>query len=138
MRVFSIQKQKPLHSPASHKLPECLECREPVRGRSDKKFCCSQCRTTFYNRQNSDTNNFVRKINRILRRNRKILSGFNPDGKATVAKSALRDKGFNFNYFTNIYETRKGNRYYFCYDQGYLEIDNSELLALVRRQEYVR
>jgi len=46
------------------------------------------------------------------------------------------DIGFNFNYFTNIYETKTGNRYHFCYDQGYLELDDG-MYALVVRQKYV-
>ncbi len=29
---------------------ECLTCRKPIKGRSDKKFCDSACRNTFNNR----------------------------------------------------------------------------------------
>ncbi len=45
--------------------------------------------------------------------------------------------GFNFNYYTNIFSTKSGNCYYFCYDQGYLAIDD-EYYALVHRMDYVK
>ena len=46
------------------------------------------------------------------------------------------ERGFKFSYFTNIYETQAGKKYYFCYDQGYLELDN-DWYALVVKKEYV-
>lgn len=115
---------------------KCLECNEAFQGRSDKKFCSDQCRTTYYNRQNADSTNYMRNINRILRRNRKILSDLNPNGKSKAGKTKLLDLGFNFSYFTNVYKTKTGKVYYFCYEQGYLLIEDNQF-ALVLRQEYV-
>jgi hypothetical protein len=48
----------------------------------------------------------------------------------------LISMGFNFRFFTNVYKTKQGNVYYFCYDHGYLPIDN-DYFALVIREEYV-
>lgn len=79
----------------------------------------------------------MRNINNILRKNRRILSECNPEGKVKLHKDRLLEKGFNFNYFTNLYKTSTGNLYYFCYDQGYLPLDN-DFFMLVVRQEYVR
>jgi hypothetical protein len=78
----------------------------------------------------------MRNINNILRKNRRILAELNPDGKAKVHKDKLLDRGFKFSYFTNIYRTKQGKNYHFCYDQGYMDIDNG-FLILVRRQSYV-
>ncbi len=114
----------------------CKECGEPVVGRSDKIFCSVECRTAYNNRLNRDANNFVRNINNILRKNRRILAELNPEGKTKIHRDKLLEKGFKFSYFTNLYRTRNGNVYHFCYDQGYLELDNG-YLALVRRKEYV-
>jgi hypothetical protein len=114
----------------------CLECGADLHGRSDKRFCSPECRTTYYNRTNSDKTNFMRNVNNILRKNRRILEKYNPDGKSKVHKSKLLDEGFKFSYFTNIYQTKSGKTYYFCYEQGYLPIDN-DWYALVVRQEYV-
>ena len=114
----------------------CLECSEKLVGRIDQKFCCDYCRNTFNNRQNEDANKAVRNINRILRKNRRILSRLNPNGKSKVHLIQLAELGFNFHYFTNIYTTKKGLQYIFCYDMGYREIENNEYL-LVHKQEYV-
>lgn len=114
----------------------CLECGDTVQGRADKKFCSDQCRTSYNNRNNSDATNFMRNINNILRKNRRILAELNPNGKSKVSKTKLMDLGFKFSYFTNTYETKTGNTYYFCYDQGYLPLDE-EMYALVVRKSYV-
>ena len=53
-----------------------------------------------------------------------------PKGKATVHKSKLSDKGFNFTYFTNLYKTQKGSTYYYCYEYGYLPLEQ-ELYLIV-------
>lgn len=120
----------------SSAVKECIQCGDPVRGRSDKKFCCDDCRTAYNNALNRDANNFMTRINRILRSNRRILAEFNPNGKAKVRKEKLLTAGFKFAYFTNIYETKGGRIYKFCYDQGYIEIDEN-FVALVHRKEYV-
>lgn len=114
----------------------CLNCGEPIIGRSDKKFCNDFCRNNYNNHRKKDTVNLMRNINNILRSNRHILANLNPSGKAKVSKRMLLDKGFNFSYHTNAYTTKKGNRYYFVYDQGFLPLEG-DYFALVRRQEYV-
>ncbi len=115
---------------------ECQVCGRELLGRRGQKYCSDQCRTEYHNVANKDSSNFMRNINRRLRKNWRILKKNNPRGKAKVTKAKLIDEGFNFNYFTNIYKTRKGAVYYFCYDQGYLELEN-DWLALVERHGYV-
>ena len=80
------------------------------------------------------TTNYIRKINRILKNNHSILKGLNPEGKTTLFKSTLEKQGFNFNYFTHIYETSNGRKYYFNYEEGFLELDNNKFL-LVRKKD---
>ncbi|HRO76772.1 MAG TPA: hypothetical protein PLP27_11560 [Crocinitomicaceae bacterium] len=115
----------------------CLECSELLKGRKDQKFCSDYCRNAHNNKLNEDNNKQVRKINSILRKNRKILEKLNPKGKATVDELTLAELGFNFHYFTNIYKTQKGTSYYFVYDYGYLPIENGQYV-LVLKQEYVK
>lgn len=115
----------------------CLECQQVLKGRKDQKFCSDYCRNTFNNRQNEDANNYVRRINNILRKNRRILEKLNPNGKKTVDAISLAEEGFNFHYFTNIYTTQKGAQYFFCYDQGYIKIENDQYM-LVHKQDYVK
>ncbi len=114
----------------------CLVCGESFHGRQDKRFCSDHCRSTFHNKQNSDATNFMRNINNILRKNRRILAELNPRGKTKVHRDALLEKGFKFSYFTNEYRTKSGNVYHFCYEHGYLKLDD-DYLALVIRQQYV-
>jgi len=45
----------------------------------------------------------------------------------------MLDADFDFNHFTSIYTTQTGNIYYFCYDQGYLPLEN-DFYALVKRK----
>ncbi len=115
---------------------KCPVCDDSFGGRKDKKFCSDQCRTTFFNSQNTDQSKFMRNINNILRKNRRILEEMNPSGKTTVTKTALLDEGFKFAYFTNEYKTKTGKVYRFCYEHGYLQLENN-LYALVFRKEYV-
>jgi len=112
----------------------CLDCNEELKGRSDKKFCDDQCRSNFNNRQQSESTAFMRHVNSILKRNRRILEELNPDGKTRLSRKKLLAKGFNFEYFTNIYKTQTGKSYYFCYESGYLQLENEDVL-LVRREE---
>jgi predicted nucleic acid-binding Zn ribbon protein len=115
------------------KKPICPECNEEFVGRVDKKFCSDQCRNTYNNRQNSDQNNLVRNINNALRKNRRILQQLNPTDKAKVHKSKLVDKGFDFKLFTSIYTTKKGTTYYFCYEHGYLPIENDYYFLVINQ-----
>lgn len=114
----------------------CLQCGDKISGRSDKKFCSDYCRNAYNNEQNRDVNNYVRTVNNILRKNRRILAELNPEGKSTLHKLKLIEKGFNFNYYTNVYETKQGKTYFFCYDQGYIFHENDKV-TIVEKQEYV-
>ncbi len=112
----------------------CLECGAKLVGRVDKKFCSDQCRNNYNNKLNRDETAFVTKVNRILRKNRRILKELNPNGKAKVTKDKLKLHGFEFKYFTNIYKTKEGKVYYFCYEYGYLPLGN-DYFALVKNKE---
>ncbi len=110
----------------------CLECGEILKGRVDKKFCSDACRNTYNNQVNKDTVNLIRNTNNQLRKNWRILEELNPKDKCKVSKSQLVIKGFDFNLFTSIYTTKVGTTYYFCYNQGYLALEN-DFYALVNR-----
>lgn len=114
----------------------CLECAEKLYGRSDKKFCDDQCRNSFNNRLNSDSNNYMRKINNILRKNYRTLKKLNPKGMSKTHREKLYEEGFNFNYFTSTYTTKQNKTYFYCYDQGYIELEEG-MYALVEKKEYL-
>lgn len=114
----------------------CIACNKPLRGRVDKKFCDDYCRNNYNNRLKSATVNMVRNINNALGKNRRILENLLPAGEEMVkaTRSKLMEKGFQFKYFTHTYTNKKGNVYHFCYDLGYLPLDNDWLL-IVKRDE---
>jgi len=112
----------------------CLECNEKVIGRVDKKFCSDYCRNSFNNKMNKDSKNLIRTINNRLRKNYRILESLHPENKTKVSKIRLLDKGFDFEYFTNIYTTKKGSTYYFLYDIGYLPLDNDYYMIVKRER----
>lgn len=115
---------------------KCEVCKDTFHGRADKRFCSDQCRTAHHNSNNRDATNFMRNINNMLRKNRRILAKLNPRGKSKTSRTELLDLGFKFGYFTNLYTTKAGRVYYFCYDQGYLDIGDGKY-AIVTRKEYV-
>ena len=101
-------------------------------GREDKKFCSDGCRNAYNNKINKDSNNLMRNINNKLRKNYRILSEINVEGKTKTSRSKLLSKGFDFEFFTSILQTKTGNTYYFLYDQGYMALEN-EYYVLVRK-----
>ena len=112
----------------------CLECGEPLKGRSDQKFCNDACRNAWNNKKLSGSSNMMRKINRILKKNHAILEELNPEDKTTTYKGVLEKKGYNFDFHTSTYTTKTGRVYYFVYDQGYSELENSKFM-LVKKEE---
>ena len=102
----------------------CLECSDKIVGREDKKFCSDGCRNSYNNKINKDSTNFMRNVNNKLRKNYRILCALNVDGNSKTTRTKLLSKGFDFEFFTNILNTKTGNTYYFLYDQGYLALEN--------------
>lgn len=105
-------------------MKNCLECNEKIIGREDKKFCSDGCRNAYNNKINKDSTNLMRNINNKLRKNYRILSELNPDGKGKTTRTKLMSKGFDFEFLTSIYNTKTGNAYFFVYDQGYRVLED--------------
>lgn len=115
--------------------PNCPECGDKIVGRSDKKFCSDACRNAYNNNQNKTTTNYMRNINNKLRKNYRILSQYNTEGKTKVAKSKLLAAGFLFDYLTQTITYKNGSQYYFVYDQGYKMLDNDWVLIVKNNVE---
>jgi predicted nucleic acid-binding Zn ribbon protein len=64
----------------------CPECGDKILGREDKKFCSDSCRNNYNNRINKDATNLMRNINNKLRKNYRILSDTNTEGKTKPPK----------------------------------------------------
>ncbi len=117
----------------------CLACNKILKGRIDKKFCDDYCRNNYNNLQKSKNQNsaYVKNINNTLLKNRNILENILPETEEMVKipQQKLLDKGFVFKYHTHTYKNKKEQVYFFCYDYGYLPLENYWLLVVKRKEE---
>jgi hypothetical protein len=111
-------------------MKNCLECDDKIMGREDKKFCSDGCRNAYNNKINKDSTNLMRNINNKLRKNYRILSELNVDGKSKTTRTKLLSKGFDFEFFTSQYITKTQNTYYFLYDQGYRILEDDYFMLV--------
>lgn len=101
----------------------CIECGSRIVGRSDKKFCDDSCRNAYHNERNRVELNSVRKTNRILGRNRKILVELKAEGLERVHRKVLLALGFSFEHFTAYQEFPNYGLCPVVYDEVYYEQD---------------
>jgi len=115
----------------------CLLCGKVLKGRSDKKFCDDYCRAAYNNDLKSAANNYIRNVNNALGKNRRILENLLPAGEQVVkaSRDKLIEKGFQFKYHTHNYSAKNGNTYFYCYEYGYLPIENNRFLIVKRNEE---
>ena len=118
------------------KIKLCLHCGKPIKGRVDKKYCDDWCRTYFNNELNSQSIKIIREINSKLRRNRKVLKELLPKDRKSkrIPKIDFLSRGFDFCYSTHSRVSKKGFTFSFCYEFGWLALENEEFL-LVRAPE---
>ncbi|MEO7306229.1 MAG: hypothetical protein ABIR78_04665 [Ferruginibacter sp.] len=115
----------------------CGLCEKPLKGRSDKKFCDDYCRAAYNNELKSASNNYIRNVNNALGKNRRILENLLPAGEqmAKTNQDKLLRAGFQFRYITHTYTNSKGKLYQFCYEYGYLPLENNWFLIVKRNEE---
>ncbi|WP_036678890.1 hypothetical protein [Daejeonella oryzae] len=115
----------------------CLFCNDDLKGRSDKRFCTDQCRASYNNQNRAESEKVIQQVNQVLRRNRTILKTLNPAGMSVIRKEFLEERHFNFKYFTSLFKTKEGNEYWFCYDMGYMYLDEDKV-RIVGHQKYMK
>lgn len=119
---------------------KCKACNEALVGRRDKKFCNDYCRSSYHYEQNQDKKpSMFQVIDKQLKVNRMILKNFNKGGKVTVRKEVLLGEGFNPKYFTHYWKNHKGQVYLFCYEYGFLALNEQgkDKYVLVKWQAYM-
>jgi hypothetical protein len=120
-------------------LRSCSFCCKPLKGRIDKKFCDDYCRNNYNNREKATGNYspYIRNINNYLLRNRKILEAIfiEAEGIAKANKEKLLRRGFEFKYLTHYFKNKNGKIYYYCYDYGYLALENDWFLIVKTKDE---
>jgi hypothetical protein len=110
----------------------CPECKEPIIGRKDKKFCGDVCRTAYHNNVSHQSDSSMRAINKVLIKNRRILlevTSKRSKGNTTDVHF-LQDLGFDFSYYTHCRPYRSSQVIVFCYEVGYIRNEENKVQIL--------
>ncbi len=118
-------------------LKNCIACSKVIKGRIDKKFCNDYCRNGYNNQLKSAANNYVRNINNRLSKNRRILENIlgEKDSMIKLKKEYMMQLGFSFNLTTQIHKNKLGAHYFYCYEYGYMPLDNE--WCVIIKNEYM-
>lgn len=96
----------------------CRVCAEKLYGRTDQRFCSDHCRNRFHNQKKKQENALLRRVDRILRRNRAVLRRLWEDGYLEVDRERLLRLGFAPEYCTGWLSTQDGRTVLVCYDMA--------------------
>jgi len=111
----------------------CLLCDKPLKGRADKKYCDEQCRNQYNNSLNSDVSAEMRATQNILRKNRRILEEHLAENeKVKKSLRRLTDAGFKPDYLTQLYTTKTGSQYRYCFEFGFMLLEE-EMILIVKK-----
>lgn len=104
-------------------MPVCLECGDTIRyGRTDKKFCCDECRTKNYNDRAKKGRVFRRRILKTLYRNYEILDGLIKADVDSVDMISLVSMGFSPSIMTSCTKCGRHEECG-CFDIRYIKTD---------------
>ena len=77
----------------------------------------------------------IKVVDLILKHNRRILKeALNGESSLKLSRDQLVQKGFRFNFHTHFYTNYKKDQYVFCYDYGYLNL-NDDVCLVVKSKE---
>ena len=118
----------------------CRVCGSELKGRQDKKYCSIKCKNALYYQNRIQHESFFFQVEKHLKTNRKILKHYNKEGYTTLRKEKLLAAGFNPRFFTHYWKNQKGQAYLFCYEYGFMEIDQQRIkkYLLVKWQDYMK
>lgn len=107
------------------KMASCLECGDKIRyGRTDKKFCCEECRTRHNNKMAKAGRAYRRKIMGCLTRNYAILEQLLKNGVRYADLMDLIAVGFAPDIVTGFHKNRFKSDEYCCFDIKYRMTDS--------------
>jgi len=112
----------------------CTYCGSRLIGRIDKKFCSNSCRIAFHN-EKTPKSAFVREVNSILIKNRKIIIDLLQDQFIKkVNLSDLTEEGYRLKFFTEQRTMQNKMKVCLCYDVGLLVLNGNEALIFSEAQ----
>lgn len=97
-------------------IPVCLECGDKIRyGRTDKKFCCDECRSRHNNMQAQKGRTFRRRMLSILSKNYEILDSLIKSDVDSIDLMDLMAQGFISSVVTSYRKCGSHNEFS-CFD----------------------
>jgi len=115
-------------------MTHCLACGAPLVGRNDKRFCDDACRSGYHNREERAQNGFILHINKILKRNRKILIDYYNRNMQEVPMEKLQENGFLFGFCTSVELKRRKERIRYCYEYGY-KVKSKKSIQIIKQEQ---
>lgn len=115
----------------------CLQCGKPLVGRPDKRFCDYLCRNDYHNSVYREESQQTRGVDRVLKRNRRIMEALCSKGQLRVERTRLLNAGFDFDFFTHLRENERGKEYRYCYEYGYTQLDSELIEISIRKPLYM-
>lgn len=101
-------------------MPKCLHCGEQIKyGRTDKKFCCEDCRNRHYNELAKSSRMFRRKILSQLMANYQILDSLFRAGIASIELIDAIAMGFVPGVITSYRRVGRHDEFC-CFDIKYI------------------
>ena len=101
-------------------IPKCLNCGEQIKyGRTDKKYCCDECKNRHHNEQSKSGKAFRRKILSQLMTNYQVLDSLFRAGVQSVDIIDAVTMGFVPGIVTSYRRIGKHDEY-FCFDIKYI------------------
>ena len=96
----------------------CRVCSERLYGRTDQRFCSDYCRNRFHNQKRKQELAYLRRIDRILRRNRAILKQLWEAGSWETDWDHLLRLGFRPSYCTGSFWKGNNRQTLLFYEMG--------------------
>ena len=101
-------------------MPKCLNCGEQIKyGRTDKKYCCEECKNKHYNEQSKSGRAFRRKILSQLMSNYEVLNTLFKAGVYSVDLIDAVTMGFVPGIVTSYRRVGKHDEFG-CFDIKYI------------------
>ncbi len=101
-------------------MPKCLQCGDKIRyGRTDKKFCCDECKNRHYNNLAKGSRTFRRKVLAMLSGNYDVLNEVLRSGASSIDLMDAVAMGFAPGVMTSCRKSGKHDEFG-CFDIRYI------------------
>ena len=98
----------------------CLECGKELNyGRTDRKFCCEDCKNKYHNRKNRNSRITHLRVLSALNRNYEILDKLFKSGVKSIDLIDITTMGFRAEYSTGYIKSGK-HQLYHCFEYSYI------------------